>query len=135
AYFQAVRHSLVPDGLFLLDAYGGYDAFRQMSERQKFSRFTYVWEQADYDPVSGDTTCHIHFSFPDGSRLRRAFTYHWRLWTLPEIRELLAEAGFSRIQVYLEGWDESREEGNGVFEPAERGEADAAWIAYLAAEP
>ena len=135
AYFQAVRQSLVPDGLFMLDAYGGYDAYRQMSERQKLGRFTYVWEQAAYDPISGHTTCHIHFSFPDGSRLRRAFTYHWRLWSLPEIRELLAEAGFKRIGVYLEGWDESSNEGNGIFQPAEHGEADAAWIAYLVAEP
>jgi hypothetical protein len=28
--------------------------------------------------------CHIHFDFEDGSRLERAFSYDWRLWSLPE---------------------------------------------------
>ncbi|MDE2460239.1 MAG: class I SAM-dependent methyltransferase [Gammaproteobacteria bacterium] len=134
-YFERARRHLAPQGLFLLDAYGGYDAFREMRERQDFGRFTYIWDQAEYDPVSGHTTCHIHFNFPDGSRLKRAFSYHWRLWTLPELRELLLEAGFSRVLVYLEGVDKISGEGNGVFSLAERGEADPAWIAYLVAEP
>lgn len=134
-YFSRVRASLRPDGLFFLDAYGGHDAFREMRERQDFGRFTYIWDQAEYEPVTGDTTCHIHFAFPDGSRLRQAFTYHWRLWTLPELRELLAEAGFSKVTVYFEGTDSRTGEGNGEFVPAERGEADPAWIAYLVAEP
>lgn len=133
-YFERARMHLAPQGLLLLDAYGGYDAFREMRERQDFGRFTYIWDQAEYDPVSGHTTCHIHFHFPDGSRLQRAFSYHWRLWTLPELRELLLEAGFSRVLVYLEGSDKAGGEGNGVFSLAERGEADPAWIAYLIAE-
>ena len=134
-YFQQVLQHLVPDGLFMLDAYGGYDAFREMRERQDFGRFTYIWEQAEYEPVSGHTTCHIHFAFPDGSRLKRAFSYHWRLWTLPELREVLLEAGFSKVIVYLEGMDEKSGKGNGTFAPAEQGDADAAWIAYIVAEP
>lgn len=134
-YFSRVRASLQLDGLFFLDAYGGHDAFREMRERQDFGRFTYIWDQAKYEPVTGETTCHIHFAFPDGSRLRRAFTYHWRLWTLPELRELLAEAGFSKVTVYFEGTDPGTGEGNGEFVPAARGEADPAWIAYLVAEP
>lgn len=133
-YFERARMHLAPQGLLLLDAYGGYDAFREMRERQDFGRFTYIWDQAEYDPVSGHTTCHIHFHFPDGSRLKRAFSYYWRLWTLPELRELLLEAGFSRVLVYLEGSDKTSGEGNGVFSFAERGEADPAWIAYLVAE-
>jgi len=134
-YFQQVHRHLASDGLFMLDAYGGYDAFREMRERQDFGRFTYIWEQAEYEPVSGHTTCHIHFAFPDGSRLKRAFSYHWRLWTLPELREILLEAGFSNVIVYLEGTDKKSGEGNGIFAPAERGDADAAWIAYIVAEP
>lgn len=134
-YFRRVRRSLAADGVFMLDAYGGYDAFRQMRERQDFGRYVYIWEQAEYEPISGTATCHIHFAFPDGSRLKRAFSYHWRLWTLPELRELLLEAGFANVIVYLEGTDKKTGEGNAVFAPAERGKADAAWIAYLVAEP
>lgn len=30
--------------------------------------------------------------------LRRAFRYHWRLWTLPELREMLLAAGFDDVR-------------------------------------
>ena len=139
AYFERVRAALVPDGVFFLDAYGGYDAYRLIIEERPvddpcLGRFCYQWEQAQYDPITGRLLCHIHFSFEDGSRLDRAFTYDWRLWSLPEIRELLAEAGFSRVLVYWQGWDaEGRPDGR--FEPVCSGAPDAGWIAYLTAEP
>jgi SAM-dependent methyltransferase len=132
-YFRRVRESLKPDGIFFLDAFGGYEAFEEMKEKTKYDDFTYIWEQETYAPVTGEMTCHIHFKFPDKSRLKRAFTYVWRLWTLPELTELLAEAGFKNPTVYWEGTDEDGE-GDGVFTPETRGEADAGWIAYLSAE-
>ena len=135
-YFERVRETLADDGVLFLDAYGGYDAFREIVEEREIDAeggFTYVWEQESYEPVSGRLLCHIHFDFPDGSRMERAFSYDWRLWTLPEIRELLAEAGFRRVTVYWQGWDEDGEP-DGIFEPVEEGEADAGWICYLTAE-
>ncbi len=132
-YFRAAREALVADGLFFLDAYGGYEAFEEMKEKTKYDGFTYIWDQARYYPVTGEMLCHIHFKFPDGSKMKRAFSYEWRLWTLPEIRELLAEAGFRKVTVYWEGSDEDGE-GNGEFYPEERGEADAGWIVYIVAE-
>ena len=72
--------------------------------------------------------------FPDGSRLKRAFSYEWRLWTLPELREILEEAGFDPVTVYWQGTDEETGEGDGVFEPAEEGEPDPSWIVYIVAE-
>lgn len=131
-YFRRVRRALKPDGVFILDCFGGFDSFRVLQEKRPLRGFTYVWDQASYNPVNGDFVCHIHFRFPDGSRLQNAFTYEWRLWTLPEIREILAEAGFSRSIVYWQGWDERTQEGNGVFEPVESADADAGWIAYVA---
>ncbi len=133
SYFEQVRASLVHDGVFFLDAYGGYDAHREIVERRDCGDFTYVWEQADFDPVSGMMDCHIHFEFPDGSRMERAFSYRWRLWTLPELRELLDEAGFHEVTVYWEGTDPETGEGNGEFRPCQRGEADPGWICYLSA--
>lgn len=133
-YFRTVRDGLAEDGMFLMDAYGGYEAFQdEYTEKRKCDGFTYVWEQEDYDPVSGDYVCHISFRFPDGSALQRAFSYHWRLWTLPEIRELLTEAGFSKVSVWWQGEDEDGE-GDGEYGLVERGDADPAWICYLAAE-
>lgn len=66
--------------------------------------------------------------------MRRAFSYDWRMWTLPEIREIMGEAGYSNATVYWEGTEEGTEEGDGNFEPAVEGEADPAWIAYVVAE-
>jgi SAM-dependent methyltransferase len=133
SYFRNVHRGLNDEGLFLLDAYGGADAHVEMRERTKVGNFTYIWDQASYDPISGDITCHIHFSFPDGSRIKKAFTYDWRLWSLPEIREVLLEAGFERVLVYWEGTDEETGTGNGEFAAADRGEADRAFITYIAA--
>ena len=134
-YFRRVRSALASDGLFFLDCYGGSEAFAEMTEKTKNEGFTYIWDQASYNPINGDMVCHIHFKFRDGSQLRRAFTYTWRLWTLPELREILEEAGFARSTVYWEGTEEDTGEGDGVFEPTERGEADQAWIVYVVAEP
>lgn len=136
-YFRRVQQQLAADGILFLDAYGGYDSFRDIEEEREIedgdSSFTYVWEQEKYEPISGDLICHIHFDFEDGSRLEKAFSYDWRLWTLPEIRELLAQTGFSRVTVYWQGFDEEGE-ADGIFEPVEEGDADAGWICYLTAE-
>jgi hypothetical protein len=133
-YFSSVRDALVDDGVLFLDMYGGYEAFQELREKRKCRGFKYIWEQARYNPINGDMRCHIHFSFPDGSRLKKAFTYDWRLWTLPEMRELLDEAGYSRITVYWEEVDKKTGEGNGKYKPATVGEADPGWIVFITAE-
>ena len=133
-YFRRAHLALVADGLMILDAFGGSDAYRELRERSELDGFTYIWDQASFDPINAEIRCHIHFSFPDGSRINRAFSYHWRLWTIPEIRELLLEAGFAKVLVFWQGTDEETNEGNGVFEAVEKGDADPAWIAYLVAE-
>ena len=132
-YFKEIYKTLVEDGIFFLDAFGGYEAYQEMKERTEHGKFTYVWDQASYDPVTGHCQCHIHFKFKDGSKINKAFSYAWRLWSLPELTEMLTEAGF-KATVYWEGTDEDTDEGNGVFEPATVGEADAGWIAYIVAE-
>lgn len=133
-YFRTVREGLTEDGMFIMDCFGGYEAFQdEYREKRDCGKFTYIWEQDRYDPVTGDYTCHISFRFPDKSKLERAFTYEWRLWTLPEIQELLREAGFTKVTVWWQGTDEDGD-GDGEFEPVEHGDADPAWITYLVAE-
>lgn len=133
-YFRHVRNSLVDGGVFFLDAYGGYDSYREIKDKREYNGYTYIWDQARYDPISGRMQTYIHFYFPDGSKMKRAFSYSWRLWTLPEIRDLLDEVGFTRVTVWWEGTDEETGEGNGIFEPTLQGSADAGWICYLSAE-
>jgi SAM-dependent methyltransferase len=133
-YFKRAYGALVDDGLFILDVYGGSDAFVEMEEKRRVDGFTYIWDQNSYNPISGDVVNYIHYRFPDGTEMRKAFRYEWRLWTLPELRELLAEAGFGKVTVYWEGTDPKTGEGNDEFRPTQRGEACPGWIAYLVAE-
>lgn len=132
-YFAAVRNSLSDDGILFLDCFGGYDAYRETVEKTRHKGFTYVWDQASYDPVTGHMNCHIHFHFKDGSRLKKAFSYQWRLYSLPELRDILLDAGFANVTVYWQGWDEN-DEPDGNFQPATHGDADPGWIAMLSAE-
>lgn len=133
-YFESVYANLVDDGIFFLDAYGGYDAPKVLQEERECDGFTYIWDQASFNPVDSRMNCQIHYAFPDGSRIERAFDYYWRLWTLPEICELLDEAGFSQVDIYWEGTDEESGEGNGIFEPTEEGDPDPGWVCYVVAQ-
>lgn len=134
SYFLHALQGLKQDGILFLDAYGGYEAPMEIEEPRECEGFTYIWDQATFNPINSEMDCYIHFEFPDGSRLDKAFSYHWRLWTLPEIRELLLEAGFRQVDIYWEGTDEETEEGNGIFEPTEVGDADPGWICYIVAQ-
>ena len=132
-YFRSCHDALVDDGILFLDAFGGPDSIEVQKEKTKFDNFTYIWDQAEFHPVTQHMVCHIHFKFPDGSKIKRAFTYEWRMWTLPEIRELLLEAGFKSARVFWEGEDDDGE-GNGEFTETDRGESDLAWVCYIVAE-
>jgi len=133
-YFRAVREGLAGDGVLFLDAFGGYEAFQEIREKTCHKGFDYIWEHASYNPITGDMRCHIHFRFPDGSKLKKAFTYDWRLWTLPELQELLVEAGFARVTVYWEEVDDETGDGAGVYSPATVGAADPGWVCFIVAE-
>src|SRR5690606_20599984 len=125
-YFSRARHSLVDDGVFFLDLYGGWDAQQPMPAPRKIKGgFTYVWDQASFDPITHEVVNHIHFEFKDGSKIRKAFTYEWRFWSLPEIKELLLEAGFKDVIVH---WEK-----NDKYKPASRAENQPGWLAFLAA--
>jgi cyclopropane fatty-acyl-phospholipid synthase-like methyltransferase len=132
-YFENARRSMKDDGLFFIDAYGGNESLRVGRESRRQKGFTYIWDQARIDPIDNGVTNHIHFHFRDGSKMEKAFTYVWRLWTLPELCEVLAEAGFSRSTVYWEDADEDGE-GTGTFRPRKHVEQEAAWVAYIVAE-
>ena len=133
-YFEQTRAALAPDGLLFLDAYGGSDCHEEKEYAREEDGFDFIWDQVSFDPISGHMRCAIHYDFPDGSRMRNAFRYSWRFWSLPELRELLAEAGFSKTAVLWEGADEEGD-GNGEFEEVTEGSADETWIAYLVSEP
>jgi SAM-dependent methyltransferase len=133
-YFTRARRDLAPGGLFVLDIYGGPEAFEEVEEVRKIDAgFSYVWDQHRYVPATGEYEAHIHFRFRDGTELARAFSYEWRLWTLPEVKDVLHDAGFAHVDSYWEGTDADGESGNGIFRRSERGENCPAWVTYLVA--
>ena len=132
-YFRKARASLRPDGLLFLDAYGGPESQEAKTEKRKHGGITYIWEQRSFDPIQNHGVNYIHYLFPDGSQIRRAFSYEWRIWSIPEIREVLLDAGFSETEVYWEGTDKKSGEGNDVFSRRESAPDDLAWICYVVA--
>jgi hypothetical protein len=138
AYFRGVHASLGREGILFLDAYGGPYSMEAMApdEIEKTAikgGFTYLWDQHEFNAIDHRVLNHIHFEFKDGSKLERAFSYDWRFWTLPELRELLHEAGFSKTHVYWEDEDEDGE-GTGVYRARKRAANSGAWVAYIVAE-
>jgi hypothetical protein len=131
-YFRSCHAGIGATGMLLLDAYGGPESMARMSEETEYDDFSYVWDQDQFDPVNQRATCYIHFKFPDGSKLKRAFTYKWRMYTIPEVREALVAAGFHDTKVYWEGTDPKSGEGDGVYTEAESAANDEAWVCYIA---
>ncbi len=140
-YFAQVRKSLKGDGMFFLDAFGGKDTPDECLEKRKIpatkyngirvAPFTYIWEQEKYNIIDNHITCHISFKLKDGTKLKRAFTYDWRLWSLPELQELLLEAGFAAAEVWLDDWDEDEGDGNGIFKKRKHYDNQEGWVGYV----
>lgn len=133
-YFRAAHRSLADDGLFVLDALGGFESTQARVERRRIGGgVTYIWEQEPYDAINAHFVCHISFEFRDGTALRRCFTYDWRHYSLSELRDLLFEAGFVSVDTYWEGTDASGRRGSGVYRRVTRAENEPVWNAYLVA--
>lgn len=135
SYFKGVYADLADDGIFVVDLHGGPESHQELEEETEMDdeSFTYVWDQDSINPITGEARLHIHFRFPDGTEMTNAFTYDWRLWGLPELRDIFMEAGFNSADCYWEGTDEDGESGDGVFTKSEEGEACLSYVAYIVA--
>lgn len=135
-YFRGAHEDLADEGLFVVDLHGGPESQQELEEETEMEdgSFTYVWDQDNINPIASDAQFHIHFRFPDGSEMRNAFSYAWRLWGLTELRDIMYDAGFSIVDCYWEGTDEDGESGNGEFTKSEQGDACLSYIAYLVAQ-
>lgn len=131
-YFLKAWLGIKERGLFVVDLFGGYESIEDdKEEATEYDDFEYVWEQHRYDPINARGMYKIHFRFPDKSELFEAFTYDWRLWTIPEVREVMIEAGFDRADVYWEDEDPETGEGTGTYSLRGSGDCDPAWNAYI----
>ena len=136
-YFRTSRENIDDKGIMVMDMMGGGGCYEvdQVDKRtivKGKGGFKYHWEQRYFNPVTRDCTFHISFKFPDGSKLKRAFTYEWRFWTIPEVREMLEEAGFRASYVY---WEEEDEDGEdtGEWKKAAEAPSHESWVCYIVA--
>ena len=132
-YFQNCFRSLNKSGVFIVDCFGGSDCWSANEEATDCDGFTYYWDQDKCDPISHHSVFHIHFKRRGEKKRKKVFTYDWRLWTVPELKDLLKEVGFKKTHVYWEGTDRYGE-GDGRFVRKKTGEECESWIAYLASE-
>jgi hypothetical protein len=142
-YFKNAYAGLKNNGLLFLDLLGGTatcdvaEDIRDVEDED----FIYIWDQASYNPIDHHLQCYIHFEFIDGSRMDKAFSYSWRLWTIPEVSELLREAGFSKVRVYWEEFTEDEDDpdseylvGTGEHRQVTTIAQQESWLAYIVAE-
>ncbi len=119
-YLRRSRARLRPRGTFVCDTYGGASAFTRGSLQRTHLlpastadatttanvRVRYTWEQRHADPLSGRVQNAIHFRVLVGGEVVReltdAFVYDWRLWSVPELRDAMLEAGFARTEVFAQ---------------------------------
>jgi SAM-dependent methyltransferase len=143
AYLRHARGCLRTGGVFVCDTYGGATAFvRGSVARDHFlsdgRRVRYTWEQREADPISGMVLDVAHFRVDrEGEVLQdvsEAFVYRWRLWSVPELRDAMAEAGFGRVEVYAELADAVDSDGRVYVRPVrDPRELDDTFIVCVAA--
>ena len=134
AYFRHVHAGLVDDGVLFLDVFGGSECYQTQKEKRKLDGFRYVWEQAEFNAITNELKCHIHFHFPDKSKLKKAFSYTWRVWGARELREILAEAGYAETIVYRQEFDPETDEALDEYVATDFAEDYACWLGYIVAE-
>lgn len=134
-YFRAARKSLAPGrGILVMETPGGPGFICRTNERERFKalgrKWLYTWEQREFNPINREGRYAIHFKdLGTGRRYPNTFEYHWRVWTLPELRDAVLDAGFSDCQIF---W-ETRHEGQPTGEvlPSTEGDNSFNWIAYV----
>ena len=137
-YFRIAHANLNDRGIMVMDMMGGGGCLVEgQTDKRTIVKgkkgFKYHWEQARFNPITADCSFYISFKFPDGSKLNRAFEYHWRFWSIPEVREMLRDAGFSASYVYWEKDEEDGDDDAPDWYKCAEAPSDDCWIAYIVA--
>jgi len=159
-YLKSARASLNRRGILVFDLYGGRDAFTpgkiiQLLRAPKQKPWSgelieYTFEQREANPLTARVTDALHFKAwpartkmptrpgakqPDPTiNIPNAFTYDWRLWSIPELHDALTEAGFTTIDVHSRLGDAIDNEGRVLLNPASSADdLDENWVVYVVA--
>ncbi|MCM2281061.1 MAG: class I SAM-dependent methyltransferase [Bdellovibrionaceae bacterium] len=133
SYFHNCHSTLNANGILLVDAFGGSQCQEANEEITDHKTFKYFWDQVSFDPISNHALFHIHFQPKGRRKIENVFSYDWRMWSIPEIREMMHESGFTKTHVYWEGTTK-KGTGNGIFKRSEKGEDCQGWVAYVVGE-
>jgi hypothetical protein len=145
AYLRKSRSRLHPSGIFAADTYGGSDSFHSLKHTQTLrhdgAKIEYIWEQRSANPSTGRVLNALHFRvWAKGAKrakvYRDAFVYDWRLWSIPELRDALLEAGFASVEVYDRLGDALDSDGRVYVRPLDDQageELDDPFVVYLVA--
>jgi hypothetical protein len=144
-YFQRSRERLAMSnagfggGIFVCDTYGGAGAFtlggiQRVHQSKGHHRVHYAWQHEAADAMTGMVRNSISFRVElEGeiiAELPRVFVYEWRLWSIAELREAMAEAGFRRSAVYKEISLAPNETPSPIVRPQDLGDD---WVVLIAA--
>lgn len=109
-YLHASYTRIAPGGVFVCDTYGGESAFRIGAVARSHAAADgtivhYTWEQRFADPATGMVENALHFRVQERgeivAEMPEAFVYRWRLWSIPELRDAMIDAGFDATEVHL----------------------------------
>ena len=120
-YLRHALFRLQPRGVLVADVYGGASALLCGTVEQVIDtddgELVYTWEQRAADPLTAQVQCAMHFALPDGTVCEDAFVYDWRLWSVPELRDAMREAGFPQTEVYTSLGEAMTEDGELIVAP------------------
>lgn len=132
-YFSNVFLHLKERGLFVLDCFGGPECQEPNEEETVHETFSYFWDQKSFDPITNHAQFQIHFRRKGERKRTHVFQYDWRMWSIPEIKDLMKEVGFKKVFVYWEKTGRNGE-GAGEYERKEKTtENCSTWVAYVIA--
>jgi hypothetical protein len=139
-YLKHARSCLNPRGVLLADLYGGRDAMKPLKIRRKLrgpagQRVEYTWEQRETDPATNivlDTLSFVVTASGKAKQYPDAFVYHWRIWSIPEVRDAMMDAGCRAVDVYARMGDAIDSDGNLYVSLIQSGdELDENYVVYV----
>lgn len=141
-YLSQVRSTLHLGGILVCDLYGGSDAFTRSTTRKTIrvdgnTSVRYSWVQDGGDAATARVHNRIHFAVHRGTSITKypdAFVYDWRLWSIPELRDAMIEAGFRLVEIHDRLGAARDTEGQLHTRPLQEGEPlDDPFVVYVVA--
>ncbi len=138
-YFKRSRRALKRDGVFILEMAGGQGFIETPYSEERVVEhetgpkkgkpwFYYFWNHKSFEPLTRNGVYSITFKVPGEGTYNDAFVYDWRVYTIPEVRDCMQEAGFREVRIY---WERKNSKGEDSYEWVQKTDGDDyTWICY-----